>query len=275
MQEKTVKIPSRGREIEVYLTFPAEVKRTSPAVIVIHEIFGVDAHIQDVTRRFSAEGYIGAAPNLFSGELQRILTPQNIGYAMQAFATAPPELRRDPAKLAEFAASQPPERRPILEAFGKISTPEALAGFADDLVAVARYVRTVPGVAPDRVGCVGFCFGGRMAALLATRDPELRAAVIFYGQNPPLESVPQIRAKVLGLYGGEDTGITSTVPELAAAMQRAGKSFESHVYPGAKHAFFNDTRPSNYHRESAVDAWARVLAFLISQLGATGTQAGA
>ena len=99
-----------------------------------------------------------------------------------------------------------------------------------------------------------------MAARFATADPDLRAAVIFYGQNPPLDAVPRIRARVLGLYGSEDPGITSTVPQFAAAMAAAGKSFESHVYPGAKHAFFNDTRP-NYRRMSAEDAWDRMVRF--------------
>jgi carboxymethylenebutenolidase len=233
---------------------------------VIHEIFGPDAHIRDVARRFAGVGYFAVAPNLFSGELQQLLTPTNVSLAMQAFSQAPPGLRRDPAKLAEFAATQPPERRPILEAFGKVSQPATQAGFAQDLAAVTRALARLPEVDPRRIGAVGFCFGGAIVGRLATVDPELRAAVIFYGQNPPLEDVPRVRASVLGLYGGEDPGITGTVPELAAAMERAGKSFQYHVYTGAKHAFFNDARP-NYHAESARDAWERVLAFLSRSLG--------
>lgn len=235
-------------------------------MVVIHEIFGVDQHIRDVARRFAAQGYVAAAPNLFTGEMQALLTPANVALAMQAFAQAPPDLRRDPAKFAAFTASQPPERRTILEAFGKVSNPAVLTGFARDLLAVARQLRTLPEVDPSRVGSVGFCFGGAMSALLATVDAELRAAVIFYGRNPPLEDVPRIHASVLGLYGAEDPGITGTVPELAEAMKRSGKNFEYHVYAGAKHAFFNDTRPS-YHEVSAKDAWERVLAFFARYLG--------
>jgi len=85
--------------------------------------------------------------------------------------------------------------------------------------------------------------------------------VIFYGQSPPLDAVPRIGARVLGLYGSEDPGITQTVPAFSEAMVNAGKHFEYHVYPGAKHAFFNDTRP-NYQWESATDAWERVVRFL-------------
>lgn len=262
-----LKLALNGRTIESYLARPSAPNGPRPALVVIHEIFGPDAHIQDVCRRFAAEGYVAGAPNLFSGDLERLLTPANIGLAMQAFAQAPPGLRRDPTKMAEFAAAQPPERRPVLEAFGKISSPPVQEGFARDLLAFARYLRGLPHVDPKRVGSVGFCFGGAMSARLATIDPELRAAVIFYGQNPPLEAVPGIRAAMLGLYGGEDPGITDTVPALADAMRKAGHPFSYHVYPGAKHAFFNDTRPSNYHEESAEDAWRRVLSFYHDRFG--------
>jgi carboxymethylenebutenolidase len=245
---------------------PAPSGTRRPAVIVIHEIFGPDAHIRDVAARFARQGYVAAAPNLFTGEIQAVLTPANIALAMHAFAQAPPELRRDPTRFAAFAASQPPERRPVLEAFGKVSNPTVQAGFAEDLLAVARELRARSDVEPSRVGSVGFCFGGAMSARLATVDPQLAAAVIFYGQNPPLDDVPKIRAKLLGLYGAEDPGITSTVPQLEEACRRAGTSFDPHVYPGARHAFFNDTRPT-YHAESARDAWDRVLAFFAATLG--------
>lgn len=262
-------ILGNGRAIDCYVAEPppATHRPRSPAVIVIHEIFGPDGHIREVARRFAALGYVAVAPDLFTGELHDLMTPANIALAMQAFAQAPPDLRKDPAKLTAFAATQPAERRPILEAFGRIGRPDVQEGFARDLLGVAAYLRSLPSVDPERVGSVGFCFGGAMSGRLATVDPALRAAVIFYGQNPPLTAVPGIRARVLGLYGAEDPGITATVPELAAAMDAAGKSFEYHVYPGAKHAFFNDTRP-NYRAESAADAWARVRAFLEAALGA-------
>jgi carboxymethylenebutenolidase len=267
MTDREIKVHRPDRELDCFLALPDPAGARRPAVVVIHEIFGPDEHIRNVARRFAREGYVAAAPNLFSGELQSILTPENIRLAMQAFAQAPPDLRRDPAKLAEFAATQPPERRPILTAFGRVSSPPVQAGFAQDLLAVTRSLAGLPEVDPHRIGSVGFCFGGAMSARLATVDPELRAAVIFYGQNPPLEDVTKIRAAVLGLYGGEDPGITGTVPTFEAAMRGAGKSFEHHVYPGARHAFFNDTRP-NYDEESAKDAWPRVLRFFDAHLKA-------
>jgi carboxymethylenebutenolidase len=265
--ERESSVPADSRTLDCYLAFPdpTSFPGRRPALIVIHEIFGPDAHIREVARRFAGQGYVAAAPDLFTGELHRLMTPANIALAMQAFSTAPPDLRRNPEKLTAFAATQPAERRPILEAFGTISQAPVQEGYARDLVAVARFLRSLPEVDPARVGAVGFCYGGAISARLATQDPDLKAAVIFYGQNPPLDDVPRIRAHVLGLYGGEDPGITQTVPAFAAAMRAAGLSFEEHVYPGAKHAFFNDTRP-NYHPESATDAWSRVLGFFAATL---------
>jgi carboxymethylenebutenolidase len=268
IRTRTVHIPTEHEPMECFLAFPENGPSTHPAVVVIHEIFGADAHIRKVAERFAAQGYVGAAPELFPPDVRAVLTPGNIALAMQSLAQAPPELRRDPGKFAEFAAAQPPERRPALEGFAKVTNPVVQAGFAQDLLALTKYLRGLPEVDPANVGSVGFCFGGAMSARLATLDPDLRAAVVFYGQNPPLEDVPRIRAPILGLYGELDPGLTGTVPLLEEAMARSGRSFTSHVYPGAKHAFFNDTRPTNYHAASAEDAWNRTLQFLAQSFGA-------
>jgi len=266
-----VQVPGAARDLEAWLALPAGPAERHPAVVVIHEIFGPDAHIQDVAGRFAREGYVALAPNLFTGDLQKVLTPPAVALAMKSLADAPLDLRRDPSKFAAFAAAQPVERRPVLAALGKVSQPEVQAGFAKDLLATARFLRLHPSVDPRYVGSVGFCFGGAMSARLATVDPDLRAAVIFYGQNPPLSDVPNVRAAVLGLYGEEDPGITASVPQFAEAMRAAGKSFDYHVYPGAKHAFFNDARP-NYQPDAARDAWNRVLGFYRQHL--TGPPGG-
>ncbi|HTT15010.1 MAG TPA: dienelactone hydrolase family protein [Thermoplasmata archaeon] len=263
---REVTVPAATGPLDCYLALPGGATGRRPAVIVIHEIFGADEHIRDVARRFAAQGYVAAAPDLFPRRIRALLTPEAIHRVMATLAHAPPELRRDPAQFASYAATQPPELRPILESFAEVTSPAAQVGFAQDLLALSRYLRSLPEVDPARVGSVGFCFGGAMSARLATVDPDLRAAVIFYGQNPPMEDVPRIRAAVLGLYGAEDPGITATVPQLADAMAKAGGQFSSHVYPGAKHAFFNETRP-NYHAASAQDAWQRVLGFYASTLG--------
>lgn len=260
-----VEVPGRQRTLDAYLAEPEGVEQRYPAILVIHEIFGLDDHVRDVTRRFADQGYVALAPNLFSGPMGELLTPANIRLAMESLAQAPRELRANPAKFREFAEQQPADRRPILEAFATATNPATQEGYALDLLETAQHLRDRRNVDPGRVGAVGFCFGGAMVARFATVDPDLRAGVIFYGQNPPLDRVPRINASLLGLYGEEDPGITATVPDLDRAMKAAGKHFEYHVYPGAKHAFFNDRRP-NYHEESAKDAWGRVLAFFDREL---------
>ncbi len=259
--------PSGAREIDVHLAIPEGAATPRAAVVVVHEILGRDAHMLDVAGRFAKAGYVAAAPELLPADVRARLTPAGVGAAMASLAGAPPDLRRDPARLAAFAATQPEERRPVLEALARVSGPSAHAAFARDLRALTPYLASRPEVDGARLGAVGFCFGGGLVGRLATIEPALRAAVVFYGQNPPLEEVGNIRAAVLGLYGGEDPGITSTVPDLERAMRAADKHFELHVYPGARHAFFNDTRP-NYHGPSAEDAWTRVLAFFDTYLRA-------
>jgi len=116
-----------------------------------------------------------------------------------------------------------------------------------------------------RVGSVGWCMGGGLSGRLACRDAQLEAAVIFYGMAPPAEELAAITCPVLGFYGADDPRITADVPTFAEAMSVAGKSFEHHLYEGAPHAFFNDTRPS-YHVDAARDAWARCLTFFAANL---------
>ena len=115
------------------------------------------------------------------------------------------------------------------------------------------------------MGSVGFCMGGGLSTLLACSDPELSAAAVFYGMPPSEERLQALVCPLLGFYGGADPRVTDTVPAMAKAIAEAGGSFEYHVYPGAPHAFFNDTRPA-YRIEAARDAWARVLGFFARHL---------
>jgi carboxymethylenebutenolidase len=107
---------------------------------------------------------------------------------------------------------------------------------------------------------VGFCFGGGVTWLAATRMPELKAAVPYYGPHPPLADVPNIQAAVLAIYGERDQRINQGIPEIEAAMQANNKIFEKIIYPNADHAFNNDTG-SRYNPEAAQDAWRRTLAW--------------
>ena len=129
--------------------------------------------------------------------------------------------------------------------------------FGDGNAAV-RFLKNQPYVLRNRVGATGFCFGGSIVWLMAVRNPELRAAVPFYGSAPPLEEVPNLQVPVLGIYAGEDTRINAGVPGLKAALKAEGKNYKFVTYPGANHAFFNDTG-SRYHPQAAEGAWTETL----------------
>jgi carboxymethylenebutenolidase len=257
--EQKVRFMGSDRELEGYLVLP-EGDGPSPAVIVIQEIWGLDDHIRDVARRFANEGYVALAPDLYTGEWREVMSPERIAAGMAFLRDASQEVQRDPSKLESALTERPQEERDAIKMLATVRSPQGRFRFAEDLLGAVEYLEGRPEVDGDRIGSIGFCMGGGVSGNLTTLSPDLRAAVIFYGQNPPLERVPYIKARVLGIYGGEDHRITDTVPELKEAMSEAGKSFEYHVYPGAPHAFFNDTR-DNYREEAARDAWRRVLAF--------------
>ena len=133
-----------------------------------------------------------------------------------------------------------------------------------DLEGAAAYLRSL---GCPRVGAVGFCMGGALVWELATRAGAIDAAVPFYGRPVAPERVAEVSAPIEGFYGGEDHGIpVEGVRQVVDALKQAGKDADAHVYDGAEHAFFNDTRPS-YHAEASADAWQRTLRFFRRTLG--------
>ena len=267
--ESRITFRGRDREIEGYLALPEGGGEGLPGVVVIHEIWGLEEHIEDVARRFTAEGYVALAPDLYTGEWREIMSEERIAAGMAFLRGASQEVQRDPGKLESALEDKPPEEWDATKMLSTAMSPEGRLRFAVDLLGAIEYLKGMPEVDAGRIGSVGFCMGGAISGLLATLSPELRAAVIFYGSNPPPERIPDIVARVLGIYGGEDLRITGSVPELERAMKEADKGFEYRVYPGAQHAFFNDARP-NYHEDAAHDAWRRVLDFFGETLKAGG-----
>ncbi len=245
--------------LPAYLARP-KLEEPRPAVVVIHEIFGLVDHTKDVADRFAREGYVALAPNLFgSPDLSTVLTPPRVQKAMQVMRLVP---RREPDLVAAQVAKLPePDRTEVA------GTVQLLLGglprdrFTQDLVRAVAYLRSQPFVRGDRIGCVGFCFGGSLSLRLAC-EADVAACVVFYGENPePIEKVEHVQGAVLGLYGGEDTRITGATDQLVRAMAEYKKDFEMRIYPGAPHAFFNDTNPTTYRQGAAADAWQRLLRF--------------
>ena len=215
-----VTFPGNGLSLIAYQAKPKG-DGPFPAILVAHENRGLTDYIKDVTRRLAMAGYVALAVDLLSaqGGTDQVTDPAQI-----------------PAALSG-------------------TSPDQLAGY---YLSGIEYLQGLPYVDPDRLGMVGFCFGGGMTWLVATKAPELKAAVPYYGPNPPLEDVPGIQAAVLAIYGGEDQRINAGIPAIEEAMSQNNKVFQKMVYPGAAHAFHNDTG-RNYNPQAAEDAWRRTL----------------
>lgn len=206
-------------------------------IVVVQEAFGVNDHIDDVTGRFAAEGWLGVAPHLFH--------------------------RSGDPKLGYDDISQVMSHMDAL-------TPD---GILEDIDAALSHMSGA-GIGADRVGVVGFCMGGTVALVTATRR-DIGAAVTFYGGGVTagrfgfgalVDEAPQLRAPWLGLYGDLDEGIpVGDVEQLRTAAASSGQPTEVVRYPDAGHGFHCDQR-SNYHPTSALDAWRRTLGWFDQHL---------
>jgi len=235
-----VTIPVGDFRMPAYRAAPAG-KANAPVVLVVSEIFGVHEHIADVARRFAKAGYFAIAPELF---------------VRQGDAGSYGEI----AKLVAEVVSKVPDAQ--------------VMGDLDACVAWARG----QGADTGRTAVTGFCWGGRITWLYAAHSPAVKAGVAWYGRlvgqpndlqpRNPVELAGALKAPVLGLYGGADTGIPlDTVQQMKAALatgSAAAKKSEFHVYPDAPHAFHADYRPS-YRKEAAEDGWKRCLAWFKTQ----------
>lgn len=191
------------------------------AIVVIHENRGLNAHIEDVTRRVAKAGFLAIAPN----------------------ALAP--IGGTPANEDEARTK-----------FQELKQEDSNANF----IKVFDYLKTRKDT-NGNYGCVGFCWGGAMANTLAVNVPDLKAAVAFYGRQPKTEDVAKIKAAVQLHYGGLDTRVNEGKDAYEAALKAAGVTYEQYVYENVNHAFHNDTAPTRYNKEAATLAWQRTIIF--------------
>ena len=226
-----VKIPVADGEIPAYRAMPAN-GRNFPTVLVVQEVFGVHEHIKDLCRRFAKAGYFAVATEL---------------YARQG----------DVSKITDFK-----ELMPIVG-----SVPDAQV--MSDLDATVAWAKSTDKADVKRLAVTGFCWGGRIVWLYAAHNPNLKAGVAWYGRldgnrtelqpKYPLDIASDVKAPVLGLYGGKDKGIPQTdVDKMRAALAAANSKSRIDVYPDAEHGFNADYRPS-YDAEAAKDGWAKAL----------------
>jgi len=157
------------------------------------------------------------------------------------------------------------------EGLDNIRKLEPWQAVAEDTDAGFAYLKTLPAVRGDRLGLIGFCWGGEMTFSSATEVRGLKAVVVFYGRSPkPLERLEKIQAPVLAHYGEKDPGVNQDIPSTEEAMKQYHKSYVYKIYPGAQHGFHSDTSPERYHPEAAKEAWSKTLEFFNQQLRSDG-----
>jgi carboxymethylenebutenolidase len=254
---------AQGARLRGYFARPSSADEPLAIAIVIQEAWGVDGHIRDVADRVASSGYLAFSPDLYSRDRSPEMAPERVEMAKAFLDTLPPGTWGDEQARVQ-ALSAHPQGAEIGQTLGSLFGGPGREPHVPDLQAALDHVRGREDTTQEAVS-VGFCMGGGLSGQLAASDAALAAAVCFYGTPPSGEQVQRISCPVLGIYGGEDERITSQVPAFADAMSAAGKPFEHHTYPGAPHAFFNDTRPS-YRVGAARDAWARTLAFFAAHL---------
>jgi carboxymethylenebutenolidase len=228
-----VQVRTPDGQMPAYRAMPAT-GSNFPVVLVVQEIFGVHEHIKDLCRRIAKAGYFAIAPEL---------------YARQG----------DPSKYTDIS-------RLISEVVAKVPDAQVMG----DLDACVAYAKTTGKVESKRLGITGFCWGGRIVYLYAAHNPDVKAAVAWYGSVTPfapgttaaLDVASKIKAPVLGLYGGADEGIPgATVEQMFGALRASGNAkSEYKIYPGTPHGFNADYRPS-YRKAEAQDAWNRMIAW--------------
>jgi carboxymethylenebutenolidase len=219
---------ARDGAFDAYVARPKAAPDRRPAIVVIHENRGLNAHIEDVTRRLALAGFLAIAPDALSSS-------------------------------GGTPADEDEARRKI----GELDGEQALGMY---LVAV-RIADWHPN-SSGKVGCVGFCWGGGMAGRLAANSLELDAAVVFYGMPPGPEEAARVRVPMLLHYAGNDARINAAVPAFEQGLKAGGKRYDLFMYEGVEHAFHNDTNAARYNADTAKLAWQRTLDFLKRELAA-------
>jgi len=223
-----ITVPGAKVPLKSFIVYP-EIKDKAPVVIVISEIYGLSDWIRSVADQLAAEGFIAIAPDLISG-----MGPN--GGGTDSFAN----------------------RDDVVKAIRALKNEQVAA----DLTAVHDYGMKLP-AASGKFASIGFCWGGGVSFIYATRDPRLSAAVVYYGTSPSnSDDYQNINAPVQGHYGGNDARVDATIPTAKENMSKLNKTYDPHVYEGAGHGFLRAQSQSEANAKAAKEAWPATIAFL-------------
>jgi carboxymethylenebutenolidase len=212
--------------VQAYLVRPADAAGALPGVVVIHENRGLNPHIEDVARRMALEGFVALAPDF--------LSPQG---------------------------GTPEDEDQARELIGQLDQQQTI----QNALAAVDFLEGHDATS-DRVGVIGFCWGGALANQVAVNSPNVDAVVPFYGRQPASSDVSKIQAPLQLHYAGLDERINAGIPEYEQALKDAGVDYTIHMYDGVNHAFHNDTSEARYDKEAAELAWSRTIEFLKQRL---------
>lgn len=256
--------------VDAYISRPDD-GSPRPAIVVIHDIWGLSDHTKDVADRFASNGYVALAPALYSSnqEIYSILTPQSVAATTNFMRGLPADRRGDMAYLQQQISELPfPEQGSVRQVIGLVFRAGGLpkGKITQEAVKAVEFLNSKEFVRTGSIGHVGFCFGGGISFNLACQT-KTAACVVFYGENPsPIEVVEGMQSPFLGHYAGEDMRINADLNKLVAAVVKYKKDFEMRIYPGTYHAFFNNTAPTTYNANAAKEAWERTLRFFARTL---------
>lgn len=223
-----VAVPGAKTPVKSYVVYP-EVKDKAPVVIVIHEIFGLSDWIRSVADQLAADGFIAIAPDLLSGKGPNGGGTDSLGDRS--------------AVTRAVSGLKPDEVTPALNA-------------------IREYGMKLP-AANGKTATVGFCWGGGQSFAYAVSQPDLAAAVVYYGTSPAKDAMEKIKAPVLGMYGGNDARITGNVQPTADEMKKLNKSYSPHVYDGAGHGFLRQQDGAGGANLKATEqGWPETIKFL-------------
>lgn len=214
-----IEYASGAGTVRAYLAKPAGLKANLPGVLVIHENRGLNAHIEDVTRRAALAGYIALAPDGLT-----------------------------------YAGGAPEDQEAARNLFGA-SDRERIT---DDVIAGVPYLASREDC-NGSIGTVGFCYGGGVSLLCAAREPAVEASSCFYGRSLGADDVAKVKVPLMMHYAGEDTRINQSIPQFRALLDEAQIAYSLNMYPGTGHGFHNDTSAARYDADAATLAWKRTL----------------